>query len=233
MGVRERVLEAALACFLEDGYERTTIARIRERSAVSNGALFHHFPTKEAIAGELYVDSMRAVQDGYRRVLAAGPRTLAEAVAGVVRHQLGWIEAHPDRARFVYSQGRLDLATEAGHRLRAMNDELAAEYRRRLAPLIARGEVRDLPMTVVVAVITGPAHGIAQQWLAGQLAGPIGEYADDLIDAAVAGLTGTPTAGPRHPPRPVTARIRIEVLDDDGTVVAAGTTDTRLASPAE
>ena len=39
MSVRDRVLQAALDCFTEDGYERTTIARIRERSGVSNGAL--------------------------------------------------------------------------------------------------------------------------------------------------------------------------------------------------
>jgi len=46
---RRRVLDVALACFLADGYEQTTIAEIRKRSGVSNGALFHHFPTKEAM----------------------------------------------------------------------------------------------------------------------------------------------------------------------------------------
>jgi AcrR family transcriptional regulator len=61
---RRRILEAALACFLEDGYEQTTIARIRERSDTSNGALFHHFPSKEAIAEALYVEAIASFQEG-------------------------------------------------------------------------------------------------------------------------------------------------------------------------
>ncbi|WP_019926779.1 TetR/AcrR family transcriptional regulator [Nocardia sp. BMG111209] len=230
MGIRERVLAAALACFIEEGYERATIARIRERSGVSNGALFHHFRTKEAIASALYVDSIASVQDGYRQVLAANPAALADAVGGVIRHQLRWIEEHPDRARFVYSQGRLDWSTEAGLRLREMNEELNHEYRRWLAPFVERGEVRELPMTVVVALVTGPAHAIAQQWLAGQLPGSASEFAEHLIAAAVAGLTGTPAAPPSRP-GPVEGRIRIQLLDADGAVVGEGDGVARLHPP--
>jgi AcrR family transcriptional regulator len=61
---RTRILKAALACFTADGYEQTTTARIRERSGVSNGTLFHHFPTKEAIADALYVQAMSSYQEG-------------------------------------------------------------------------------------------------------------------------------------------------------------------------
>ncbi|WP_319944033.1 TetR/AcrR family transcriptional regulator [Nocardia aurantia] len=228
MGVRERVLEAALACFTEEGYERATIARIRERSGVSNGALFHHFRTKEAIASALYVDSIASVQEGYRRVLAADPPSLTGAVGGVIRHQLRWIEDHPERARFVYSQGRLDWSTEAGVRLREMNAELNDEYRRWLAPFVERGEACALPMTVVVALVTGPAHAIAQQWLAGQLPGSASEFAEDLIGAAVAGLTGTPAATPI---RPVEGRFRIQLVDADGAIVGEGDGVARLRAP--
>ncbi|MGW3545811.1 TetR/AcrR family transcriptional regulator [Nocardia niigatensis] len=222
MSVRDRVLQAALDCFTEDGYERTTIARIRERSGVSNGALFHHFPTKEAIAGALYVESISSVQDGYRRVLAQRPTVLADAVAGVIRHQLSWVETNPTRARFLYSQGRLNWTTEAGGQLQAMNADIGAAYREWLAPFVARGEARELPMIVTVAVVTGPAHAIAQQWLAGQLLGSALDYLDDLVDAAVAGLSGTPA--PRREPtmRPVTGRIRVQLLDSEGVLVAEG-----------
>jgi AcrR family transcriptional regulator len=71
---RSRILDAALACFLEAGYEQTTVARIRERSGVSNGTLFHRFPTKEAIADALYLESMASFQDGLARLLASRPR---------------------------------------------------------------------------------------------------------------------------------------------------------------
>ncbi|MRH87765.1 TetR family transcriptional regulator [Nocardia sp. SYP-A9097] len=220
MGVRDRVLQAALDCFSDEGYERTTIARIRERSAVSNGALFHHFSSKDAIAGALYVDSIQSIHDGYRRVLAAGPTTLADVVGGLIRHQLSWIEANVARARFLYSQGRLDWSTDGGTRLRSMNDDIADAYREWLAPLITRGEVRDLPMAVMVAVITGPAHALAGQWLAGQLPGSLIDHAEELSDAAVRGLGGNPSEPAGHTPRHVEGRVRVQLLDADGAVLA-------------
>jgi Bacterial regulatory proteins, tetR family len=67
MDTRSRILDAALACFVKAGYAQTTIERIRERSGASNGALFHHFPTKEAIAAALYADAIASFQHGHRR----------------------------------------------------------------------------------------------------------------------------------------------------------------------
>ncbi|MFX0573262.1 TetR/AcrR family transcriptional regulator [Nocardia nepalensis] len=228
MGVRDRVLQAALECFSEEGYEHTTIARIRERSGVSNGALFHHFSSKDAIAGALYADTIRSIHDGYRQVLATGPGTLVDVVGGFIRHQLRWIEANPVRARFLYSQGRLDWSTDDGRRVRSMNSDVAEAYREWLAPLIARGEVRDLPMTVMVAVVTGPAHALAAQWLAGQLPGSVVDYADDLIDAAVAGLGGTPAAPGERTPRRIEGRVRVQLLDPNGAVLAETEVGTTL-----
>jgi len=50
---RRRITDVALECFLADGYVQATIARIRQRSGPSNGAVFHHLPSKEAIAHPL------------------------------------------------------------------------------------------------------------------------------------------------------------------------------------
>jgi AcrR family transcriptional regulator len=89
---RSVILERALACFVESGYEQTTIAAIRERSGVSNGALFHHFHTKEAIADALYVEAMASFQEGLWELLRRQPRSLRAAVRGTISHQLRWIE---------------------------------------------------------------------------------------------------------------------------------------------
>ena len=70
---RQRILDVALACFTEDGYEQTTIARITERSGTSNGALFHHFASKEAIADALYVAAIASFQQGLWELLSRQP----------------------------------------------------------------------------------------------------------------------------------------------------------------
>jgi AcrR family transcriptional regulator len=222
MGTRESILDSALECFTEDGYDRTTVARIREHSGVSNGALFHHFSSKEAIAGALYIEAMRSVQDGFWNVIRQSPATLREAVAGVIRQQLSWIEDNPDRARFLYGRGQLDWTTDAGGQLKGLNRDLADVYQDWLAPFVVRGEAKDLPMTVVVAIVTGPAHAIAQRWLAGQLPGSLLQYADELIDAAVAGLSGVPSKRSRRHPQPTQGRIRVQLLGAEGSIIAEG-----------
>jgi AcrR family transcriptional regulator len=65
---RRRILDAPLACFLEEGYEQTTIARIRESSDTSDGARFHHIPSKEAIA-----DALAYLHLGLRNAPRSGP----------------------------------------------------------------------------------------------------------------------------------------------------------------
>jgi AcrR family transcriptional regulator len=47
---RKAILEAAAAVFEERGYEAATIAEILERAEVTKGALYFHFPSKEALA---------------------------------------------------------------------------------------------------------------------------------------------------------------------------------------
>lgn len=232
MDTRTRILDAALACFLELGYEQTTIARIRERSGVSNGALFHHFPAKELIADALYVDAIASFQDGLWRLLEQRPRSLRAAVRGVIAAQIEWVEANVDRARFVYRRGDLEWDSQAGAELGAMNRRLAAAYRDWMEPFVRRGLVRPMSMLLLTAVVTGPTHAIARRWLAGQLPHPLHDYLDELSDAALAALSGTPARGRSTPP-PVAryGRVRLELVADDGTAIGQGVATAAILPP--
>jgi AcrR family transcriptional regulator len=221
---RTRILDAALESFLELGYEQTTTNLVRERSGVSNGALFHHFATKEAIADALYVEAIQDFQAGLWQVLRQRPRSLRAAVRGVIAHHMAWIEANVDRARFVYARGNLDWDSPAGARLEQINRELADAYRAWMEPLVARGQVRRLSMLVITAIVTGPSHAIARRWLAGEIAAPLTSYVDELTDAACAALAGAPAAKarPSRTSQPRRSRLRLELVADDGRVVAEG-----------
>jgi AcrR family transcriptional regulator len=219
---RRRILDAALACFIEEGHEPTTIARIRERSGTSNGALFHHFPSKEAVADALYVEAIASFQEGLWALVRQRPSSLRAAVLGAIAHQLSWTEQHADLARFIYMRGHLDWDSSGGAELAALNRELAAAYREWMAPLVESGEIRQTSMLVITALVSGPAHAIARRWLAGQVHGPLTAFADELAEAAWAALRGTQVRG--RPPRQVPrhGRVTVELLADDGSVVAQG-----------
>ena len=46
---RDRILTAAYACFLEKGYEQTSVRMILEKAGVTTGSFYHFFPSKEAL----------------------------------------------------------------------------------------------------------------------------------------------------------------------------------------
>ena len=46
---RDALLEATIACLVQDGYANTTTSRVAERAGVSRGAHLHHFQTRHAL----------------------------------------------------------------------------------------------------------------------------------------------------------------------------------------
>jgi hypothetical protein len=100
-----------------------------------------------------------------------------------------------------------------------------------MAPLVASGEIRPRPMLLTTAIVSGPAHSIAQRWLAGHLDRPLTSFLDDLTYAACAGLSGAPAPAPaaHAQPGPATARVTLELLADDGSVVGRGQSSAQLS----
>jgi AcrR family transcriptional regulator len=236
---RKRILTAALRCFLDRGYEQTTVAQIRMLSGVSNGALFHHFPTKEAIADALYVEGIASFQEGVREIVREPPRSLLAAVRAVIGYQLAWTERHADLARFIYQRGHPDFDSLGGAAVGALNRSLAAEVRQWVAPLAERGLIQPTPTLIVTAIVNGPAHAVARRWLAGQVHESLTSYADVLARAACAALSADAEPGDAvsaAASRPDTGlshagcgRIMVELLDADGLVTGRGEATIRLA----
>jgi AcrR family transcriptional regulator len=50
----DKILEAALECFAEKGYDGTRIRQIAEKAGVTEGALYRHYTSKEEVAQALY-----------------------------------------------------------------------------------------------------------------------------------------------------------------------------------
>ena len=51
---QERILQAATALFLEQGYEQTTVAQVAERAGVSRATVFWHFSDKAGLFREAF-----------------------------------------------------------------------------------------------------------------------------------------------------------------------------------
>ncbi len=145
---REAIAAAARAAFAADGYAAASTARIARDAGVSEGALFHHFPTKAALFREVFV-ALESELDAHVRAVSRDGAPLDAFLAGCrASMQFG---ARPDYQRIVLVDGptvlgdaewrkvdaQLGLATVArGLRNLAGRDNLSAESARPLSVLV-------------------------------------------------------------------------------------------------
>jgi len=118
---RGALLDAAIACLVEHGYEGTTTGRVCECAGLSRGAHLHHFGTRPAlVAAALEELAMRRLEEirGELASLPAGDARIEQALEAI----WGWFTGPLFKAS-------IDLAAAA------RTDE---ELRAQLAPIEAR-----------------------------------------------------------------------------------------------
>lgn len=153
---RQRIIDAAMRLFGEQGYAATTIAQIEAAAGLSpgSGSLYRHFPSKQALLAE-----------GVRQQIAAGEELLS-------------FIADPERFATLSLRERLKVIVRAGlHRLGQERD---------LTRLLVRdlGRFPDLRAEMGRDEIE-PVYRVVAAWLAEQ-AGPQAPERDWLAVAAVA-----------------------------------------------
>ena len=179
IATRERILHAALTVFARKGYHKALVDDIVRASRTSKGAVYHHFPNKEAL--------FLALVDDFAARLA---RAVADAIAGS-HGALGKVEAAL-RAGLETFAGNRELARilllEAVS-LGAAYEAKRAEIHERFAALIqgyldeaaAEGSIPPLDTRVATLAWLGAVNEVVIQWLS--------RGTPDLLSEAVPVLT--------------------------------------------
>lgn len=180
---REEILGAALQCFHDLGYEKTTIADIKARAKASTGSIYHHFSSKEQLFAELYLDAIRETQASSLRALRRAT-SAAQGVRALVASYLRWVNREPQKAAFLLTMRRAEFMHEVEAELEALNQQL----RQTLADWTDQHVgARELPLSkpdVLMALLVGPSEDFARRWLRGKTSTSLREAADLLGGAA-------------------------------------------------
>jgi len=82
---RDRILDAAITCFVELGYSNVTTAKVASSAGVSRGAMLHHFPSKtELIQAAVEYLHDKLLEDYTKRV-----SNIPESLKGKKRRRAG------------------------------------------------------------------------------------------------------------------------------------------------
>ena len=193
MALRERILEAATRRFVRDGVLAARVEDIRLEAGASVGALYHHFPDKQALHAEAFVRALADYQAGFIEVVQES-KDAEGGVKAAVHHHLAWVAANRDAAALLL--GEAPSGPVAGKRLAEQNRAFFTAVLRWWRIHAGYGSLRELDPAPLYALWLGPAHEYCRHWLAGRdskLPGTAAEpdaVADNLADAAWATLKG-------------------------------------------
>jgi AcrR family transcriptional regulator len=154
---REQILDEALACFAQSGYEGTSLNDIAAGVGIRRPSLLHHFPSKEALYQEVFE---RLLSDWFDRLTSAiaAPETGWAKVELVLRAGFRFFADNPSYVRMVRREaidGGQHLAIDLASVLRPMFDLAAGYFELQMdAGVFQRQDARQLLITGYGALLS-------------------------------------------------------------------------------
>lgn len=173
---RRQVLDAALACFVEKGVHGTAIEDICTASGASVGSLYHQFDGKNSVAAAVYLDALEDFQAAVARSVTAATGA-REGVLAIVAAHIRWVEENPARARFLQQARHGEVIAARAADIAEANRRFGRELAAWMAPHVAAGRLRALPLDLFMALLLGPA----QEYVRGRMSGRDGSAPDDAM----------------------------------------------------
>lgn len=153
---RRAVLDAALDLFAHRTYGATPIPELATAAGVAAGTIYRYFPSKEALANEVYRGAKQALADAILGDLEPGlsPREEFERWwGGLVR----FAKQRPDAFAYLETHCHDPYLDDESREVAAALDAAAADFVRRSQ---RAGMMRSGPPDVLVAMVFGAFVGL-------------------------------------------------------------------------
>jgi TetR/AcrR family transcriptional regulator, cholesterol catabolism regulator len=154
---RQRILDAAAACFSDSGYSGVTLRDIADRANIKAGSLYYHFDSKENLVEEvLHAGVFNPFQSTRRAVEALGQK--ADPVEKLRAAMAAHLQSILSESR--YASANLRIFGQMPKEIRERHLEQQREYGRFWATLfrkaVASGQLRkDLDLSAVRMLVLG------------------------------------------------------------------------------
>jgi TetR/AcrR family transcriptional regulator, cholesterol catabolism regulator len=156
----ESILQAAAACFGEQGYRATTLETVAERLGISRVTLYRYCPSKEELLIRVFERSIAIFQHGLQQICVQDVLP-EEKLRQIIRHQVRLMADHRNFLSVFFSEeGNLppDMARRARAERRAY-DELIEEVVRQG---IKTGRLAPFPSKLLSFALLGMCNWLYQ-----------------------------------------------------------------------
>jgi AcrR family transcriptional regulator len=157
---RGEIIAAVLAVARERGPDAITTQAIAERMGLTQGAIFRHFPDKEAIWLAVFAWVRETLDAAVAAAIEKADSPLAKIEEAFLAH-VAFVVANPGVPRVMFHELQYPGVSPVRVEVRAM----IASYRRRLALLFTQAKAagqlsRELDATLAPMVLIGAVQGL-------------------------------------------------------------------------
>jgi AcrR family transcriptional regulator len=178
------ISRTALRLFVKKGVTETTIRDIAKAGEIAEGTLYRHYPSKEALAWDLFATHFTAFALELDR-LQQGQATLKAKLEAMIRHFCRFFDQ--DRTLFSYL-----LLVQHGQLAKVTGDmpNPVEVFRKVIAGGMARKEIPKGDPDVATAMVIGLVLQVALAHVYGRIKRDLSSLADSLVGAAWRVLKG-------------------------------------------
>jgi len=162
---RDAILAAALELFAERGFHGTAVPLVAEKANVGAGTIYRYFESKEALVNALYQHEKRTMLDA---LLAEFPfdKPHREQFRVFFMRMARYARERPLSVRFMELHHHQPYLDDASRHLEEHGNTMIESAIR----AAVHGEaLKDLPPSVLIAVVWGVFLGVLRGWTEGRL----------------------------------------------------------------
>ncbi len=169
---RARIEEAAYRLFVEHGYSATSMRDISQSAGVTVGAIYNHFPTKEAIWLEVFT-TRHPYHQIFPVLKAAEGETIAEVLRSAAKGLVQELLKRPDLLNLMF----IEIVEFNARHIPDLYQNILPELSGMVNILKGkRGHLRNIPMNILVRSFAGLFFSY---YITGLLANNLGGITND------------------------------------------------------
>ena len=186
----QRILEAAITVFAEQGYFQSTVAQIAKEAGVADGTIYLYFKNNDDILVQFYQYKTRQIFERFRDAVRQ-PATAEEKLRCLIRVHLQ--EFQKDRNMAIVYQAETHQNRRLGNE---QIKEMSKMYRDIISEVVELGQEegtirKDLYMGLVKRFINGAVDEVINSWIHSGGQYDLVTMADPLVDLFIRGIGGT------------------------------------------